>query len=1205
MKQLKVAKAAPLRPQRHGVALKEARTTGAQPSGALAKPDICKGKPAQGQATSLVHVQVPQKMGIVGKLGTTAPISFSKRRSANAPSITTLPDRPPPAPSPAAIKPKGQLVGKRRKISPASSYFSEATSPKTEGISHTTLQDTYVSHMKEQLEGNTALPFSSPSLGQRGRHDSGQTAADVLSAVSSATLSMASLDNTSVGGPKVPGTSTPLKGASLSQSTIGCAAEAQEHYSARATSSTSLTSFASSSKLPRLSAASSGLASHSSVTHSRVTSARQSIQGDSQLQSNSLKLEVDLSHLQMIGPEQNESRPFSAASGSLPGAELEGSGSGRHLLNTPTQAGADMHCSSEFGVEEDQASRKDTEEFEGNLKRIHYGDSVTSHGSASTQSTSVESSTFALPMINREKKQLGIAEPSLSNYEGGLATVTDYLPGDTDAGLLKQFFMSDVEGPQTLSKLPRSMMEGSVGHQSPSGAFTPPLHCVEHGGESLQTWNYPIVLPRPSSEADSSSASTSEVYPGNDARSHSSASSDPTSASLTAGSARFANSSRDSPVSLHSSGTGQLLAALLSPTDPYSAFHSPGHSHTLASELAQLSSAHLGSMTMPSSIAELDRCPSSTHSASQVQELLSPLSPASPVLLGESRMPSYQEVDLTNPPQGPALSAQASSCSLTASSAASCGSHLSSGGLRVGPYTTARGHHREGSEGSNASSGAADPSQATEVPTQDIGVREQVGAEVSGPPDVNNLPSFSPSLPDPVELVPHAVSIQPEGSVDVDPETILIGSQTPMGCPQESENSSGSTLIRSEGASSPGEVPSLGRRPDQDKRPTALPPTTLQPEEADPCVSGGLAAVVVQGQDEGPLCSPQEESDGGGSLTPDGRQVGAECSEGQSQDTPSQGTLFTESHSVTCTDSSVTVGECTAGGSHFGQESELLHTELRREGVGKTADKKAKGITASSGGHLTTSDILERNKAYSKSSLAVSEAHCSCSCTLCLALCLRVIFPLSHSVQLLFSPFLICLPLHYHLSSIPPFSPSFLPPSLPLSFPPILPLHLSLPPSLPPFLLPFLPSSLLSPSLPLSYVPSPFMPHTSQEYLLHTEGPVTLSDIMNIEGHALSSHQPVPVPPVTDTTHSHAKDTSPRDVGQEGKLVLLSTSSSTELTQGSTTLGGIAVRMEHCIRGCVCLLHCMYVRRFVSTYIHMYVCLATLLVLMSVCTYAP
>lgn len=1045
LKQLKVAKAAPLRPQQRGVAPKETRTTGAQSSSAPAKPDACKGKPAQGQPTSLVRVQVPQKMGIVSKLGTTAPISFSKRRSANAPSVTTLLDRPPPPPSPAPIKPKGQLMEKRRKISTASSHFSEAASLKTEGISHTTLQDMHVSRMKEQLEGNTALPSSSPSLEQQGRHESDQTGADVLSAVSSATLSMASLDNTSVGGPKARGTSTPLKGASLSQSTIGCAAEAQEHCSARATSSTSLTSFASSSKLPRLSATSSGLASHSSVTHSRVTSARDSIQGDSQLQSNSLKLEVDLSHLQMIGPEQNESRPFSAASGSLPGAELEGSGSGRHFLDTPTQAGADMQFSSEFGVEEDQASRKDAEEFEGSLKRIHYGDSVTSHGSASTQSTSVASSTFALPMMNWEKKQSGIAELSLRNYEDGLTTVTDanYLPGDSDTGLLKQFFMSDVEDTQALSKLPHSMMEGSVGYQSPSDAFTPHLHCVEPGGESLQTWNYPIVLPRPSSKPDSSSATTSEVYPRNAARSHSSTSSDATATSLASGSARVANSSRASPVSLHSSGTGQLLAALLSPTAPYSAFPGPGHSHTLSSELAQLSSAQSGSMSMPSSIVELNRCPSSTHSASQVQELLSALTPASPVLLGESRMPSYQEADLTNPPQGPVCSAQASSCSLTANSAVSCGSCLSSGGLQVGPYITARGHHKEDSAGSNASLGTVDPSQATDLPTQDISVREQVGDEVSGAPDVNNLPS--PSLHDPVELVLHALSIQPGGSVDDDLEPILIGSQTPMGCPQESENSSQSTLVRSEGASSPSEVPSLGRRADQDKRPTPLPPTTLQPEEAD---------------------SPRKESDGGGSLTPDGKQVGAECGEGHSQGTSSQGTPFTESHSVTCTGSSVTVGECTAGRSHFEQESELLYTELRREGVGRTADMKAKGQTASSasGGYLTTSDILERNKAYSKCSLAVSDARHSY--TLCLALCLSFIFPLSHSVQLLFSPFLLCLssPLSSVLHS--PF------PSLPLSLPPSILCSSSLPSS--PLLLP-------SPTLPYSSLP-PF--HLLPSYTL-------------------------------------------------------------------------------------------------------------------------
>lgn len=100
---------------------------------------------------------------------------------------------------------------------------------------------------------------------------------------------------------------------------------------------------------------------------------------------------------------------------------------------------------------------------------------------------------------------------------------------------------------------------------------------------------------------------------------------------------------------------------------------------------------------------------------------------------------------------------------------------------------------------------------------------------------------------------------------------------------------------------------------------------------------------------------------------------------------------------------------------------------------------------------------------------------------------------------------------------------------------------------------------------------------------------------MNIEGRTLSTHQPASVPPLTDTTHSHPKDSTPRDVEQEGKLVLLSTSSSTELTQVSATLGGTGVRMEHCIGGVGLFtpLHvqCMYIRAYVSMYVQcMYEC---------------
>ena len=678
------------------------------------------------------------------------------------------------------------------------------------------------------------------------------------------------------------------------------------------------------------------------------------------MQSNSLKIDVDLSHLQRVLPDQDTSRPSSAASGGSPVAELEGSGSGRHLLLKSTLAGADRR--SKNGVEEDQASRKE-DNLEGALKRSRKGEPVARRRSASTQSTSVSSFSSAVSIKNLDKKKLRHLEPCLDNDAGGIATVADphYLPAGTDAGLLKQFLLSDVEDTQA----PYSRREGSVDCRSPSATYAPPQHCASGGGgDSLQTWHYPIVLPRPLSKTDSSCAGASDTYPADDARSVSSASSNPTS--LGTGSADVDESKGASPVSLYSSGTGQLLAALLSPAEPYNAFPDQGPSCALSSDLAQLSSVHSGSVTIPSSAGQLESCPSSALSAPQMQELITALTSSTPVLSGKSGMPSFQEEDF-GPTQVPVFSAQASSCNLTASSAASCGSAPSSAGLQVRTDTTARGHQREGSAESNASLEAESLSQGTEMPSWGADFEEQEAVAISGVSG-RNLPS-TPSLHDQVHAVPYALSVQPGRSDSGYLKSTQLDGQASIGSLKESKTSTESTLVGLEDNSPSTVSPSLGRGIDQSQRPTSQPPRTLQPE-VDCRVSEDPAA-GTQGQDEGPVPLPQEEGDGGGSLTPVGRQMGTDSGEDLGQHTSSQATTFTESHSVTDTGSSVAMDGCTGGDSAFRADSELLHLEMVREGEdGRIA--YGQSAAGASGGQLTTSDILERNKPCSKYSLAVS-----------------------------------------------------------------------------------------------------------------------------------------------------------------------------------------------------------------------------------------
>lgn len=99
----------------------------------------------------------------------------------------------------------------------------------------------------------------------------------------------------------------------------------------------------------------------------------------------------------------------------------------------------------------------------------------------------------------------------------------------------------------------------------------------------------------------------------------------------------------------------------------------------------------------------------------------------------------------------------------------------------------------------------------------------------------------------------------------------------------------------------------------------------------------------------------------------------------------------------------------------------------------------------------------------------------------------------------------------------------------------------------------------LSPSLPSS-----LMLHSSQDYLLRTDGPVTLSDIIKIEGRSLTAHHHQQQPPETEATHIHDEGSTSKVARQESKLVLLSTSSSTDLTQGAAPLRGIPVRVKAC-----------------------------------------
>ena len=960
-KPVKAARGGQPKHLQHAVALKDTYPAEEQFPVTAAKQDASKGKPAQVQAASFVRTQVSQRaMGIVGALGTTAPVSFSKRRPAVPPSVTTIANKPPPSPPPVVVKPKRHSVEKRRKISAASSLLSETVSTKTEGISHTTLQDLYVSRVEERLEGDGALVSSSSSFGQGRRPGSSRTGAvDVLSAVSSATQSKVSIDSTSVGVPPTWNASTPRKGASSSQSSIGSAADAQEHYTATGVTSSSSLSFpAPSSKLAGLSALGSRLSSPASAAHSRVSSARHSVQVDNQLQSNSLKLEVDLTHLQMVYPEQDESRPSSAASGGLP--EAEESASGRRLLLKPSEVGGDAPCSNDPRAGEVQRRRRDADILEGSLKRRQ--ETLSSSSSVSMQRSSASSVSSTVSIKNWEQKQSVHPDSPLINYDGEIANAIRSNPklpaAGSDADVLSQFLVSGAEDMQAPSKAPCSMNDTPIDSQTHFDAYAPLPHRVEGGEGSQQTWNSPIVVPRPTSKTDSSLAATSELHRAEEAHSPSASSSNLTNTSLRTGScsAGFDDSNRASPISLHSSSTGQLLAALLAP---------------LSSDLGQLSSAHSGSATMPSSNGEMDSCSSTAHTAPQTPDQLLAHTCDSPVRPDGSRMPSDQEEADMSPP----FHAQASSCNIMASSGASCGSSRSGGVSQIRVYATTKDHHKEGSVESGSLPEAASVCQVTELLALATGTEEQEVVTIGGVQDGNLLPS-TPSLCQAVETAPLSLSAPPGGSVEVvvsgDVEAPPFDTQYSLESLKDSKASTESTLLAPEDTSPPNGATSSSRRTDQYRRSPSPPPGLLSQLDGDSDVPIDLAS--GQKHYENTTYSPQDERDQDGLFALDMRQMEFGHGADLGRDASCQGTPSTESQSTT--HSLFEVGPHADGGGTFDEVQNTLHQEGSTRGEqteGKTALDRARGS------QLSTSDILDRKGECSKSSLTVSGSAMHCT----------------------------------------------------------------------------------------------------------------------------------------------------------------------------------------------------------------------------------
>ena len=238
----------------------------------------------QKSGTSFVPTNPPGKMGIVGVLGTTGQIKLSERK-APKPVVSSLTHEP---------LERVSTQSKSRKPSAVSSHFSETTSVRTDGISHTTMQDMYISSIKQNYcsvpEGGSPSPLFQP-----GEQDpclpgySRGTEVDILSTLSSATGSLSSVESKS--STHTNGTSRePLstKQSSYSSYRTGSVRSArnQSSHSTHLKDESSHSKFSSRSK---------DSASPHTVQHTP---------GEQVLRSSSLKLNVDLTQLQEIDKSQ-------------------------------------------------------------------------------------------------------------------------------------------------------------------------------------------------------------------------------------------------------------------------------------------------------------------------------------------------------------------------------------------------------------------------------------------------------------------------------------------------------------------------------------------------------------------------------------------------------------------------------------------------------------------------------------------------------------------------------------------------------------------------------------------------------------------------------------------------------------------------------------------------------------------------------------
>ena len=250
----------------------------------------------------------PAKIGIVGSLGTTGQVKLSRRKPP-PPNVSSLVDRTHEK-VPRHLRP--------RKISTISSHVSETVSVRSDDISHTTMQDMYVSRIEQRYCGGERGQLYSPSS-QSGRPDTrvtgltGDTEVDILSAVSSATDSQ--LSAKSKGSAQfeeeierpVSGVKSPFE--SYSTASAGSLRDANvKPFALQSRSLQSKSSEHSQSVFPSRTGGHSSSPSHSTTSCGI-------------LHGSSLKLNVDLTQLQQIKPASPpggsvHSEPISSANSS-------------------------------------------------------------------------------------------------------------------------------------------------------------------------------------------------------------------------------------------------------------------------------------------------------------------------------------------------------------------------------------------------------------------------------------------------------------------------------------------------------------------------------------------------------------------------------------------------------------------------------------------------------------------------------------------------------------------------------------------------------------------------------------------------------------------------------------------------------------------------------------------------------------------------